>query len=215
MIPMTPVLCMITALDRMGGSEDALVRRVEAASRAGVPLVQVREPALEGRALARLVRRCLAVVDRARTRVVVNERLDVALATGASGVHLREASMPAERVRALTPPAFLVGRSVHSPETAREVSRSGAVDYLIAGTVFRSASKSEGVATGVRALADVVAASTVPVLAVGGVNAANAGEVAGAGASGLAAIDLFAVPDDAELPEILARTRTAFAAGHR
>jgi thiamine-phosphate pyrophosphorylase len=205
---------MITALGRMGGSEDALVRRVAVVSRAGVPLIQVREPGLDGRVLARLVRRCLDAVDAARTRVVVNDRLDVALAAGAQGVHLRERSMPADRVRALTSPGFLVGRSVHSAPAAREASRQP-VDYLIAGTVFASASKPDGPATGAAVLAAVVAASAVPVLGVGGITVANVAEVAGTGASGLAAIDLFAIPHEDELPEIVARARSAFAAVHQ
>ena len=210
---MAPVLCMITGLARMGGSDDALVRRVAAASRAGVPLVQVREPGLDGRRLAQLVRRCLMAVDPARTRVVVNDRLDVALATGAHGVHLREDSVPASRVRPHVPPAFLVGRSVHSAQGAREASRSGAVDYLIAGTVFPSSSKPGGPTIGVAGLADVVSASTLPVLAIGGITADNAGVVAASGASGVAAIDLFAVTDEDALTETVARAQAAFAAG--
>jgi len=188
---------------------------VGAASRAGVPLVQVREAGLDGRRLAELVRRCLDAVDARRTRVVVNDRLDVALAAGAHGVHLREDSIPASRVRAVAPAGFLVGRSVHSTAAAREASGAGGLDYLIFGTVFPSASKPGGTAAGVHALAGAVTASSVPLLAIGGVMASNAGDVAGTGAAGFAAIDLFATGDDAELPRVVAQARATFAAGWR
>src|SRR5688572_7868800 len=91
-----PVACMITDRSRLGaGWEDALVARVAAAARDGVDLVQVRERDLDARVLTRVVERCVAAVARTRTRVLVNDRVDVALAAGAHGVHLRGDSMPA------------------------------------------------------------------------------------------------------------------------
>ena len=169
------------------------MRRVAAAARAGVHLVQVRERDLDGGPLARLVERCVKAVRGTRTRIVVNDRLDVALTTGAHGVHLRADSFDAPRARRIVPSGFLIGQSVHSVAEAAAAD----ADYLIFGTVFPTASKPGRMARGVEALGDVVAATTVPVLAVGGVTCDTASPVAQAGAAGVAGIDLFASgPDD-------------------
>jgi thiamine-phosphate diphosphorylase len=188
-----PVLCLITDRRWSGTrAEDDLVARVGAAARAGVQLIQVRERDLDGGALTRLVSRCVAVVRQTRTRIVVNERTDVALAAGAHGVHLRGDSLPAARVRAIVPPGFLVGRSVHSVAEVQAAAAEGALDYLLFGTVFPTASKAGRAAAGVAALAEAVAATAIPVLAVGGVGIDTAGSVAATGAAGVAAIGLFA-----------------------
>jgi thiamine-phosphate diphosphorylase len=184
---------MITDRRRLGpDGDDLLVRRVAAAARAGVHLVQVRERDLDGGPLQRLVARCVAAVAGTRTRILVNDRLDVALAAGAHGVHLRSDSMPPARARAMAPAGFLIGRSVHGvSEVAAATSGNGA-DYLIFGTVFATPSKPGQPAAGVEALAIVVKATPVPVLAVGGVTKETAARVAQAGAAGIAAIGLFA-----------------------
>src|SRR5215510_12707756 len=124
-----------------GQAEDALVASVEAAARAGIDLVQVRERDLDGGALVRLVARCLDASRHTHTRVLVNDRVDVAMAAGAHGVHLRGDSVPAPRVRAIVPPGFLIGRSIHSREEAARVSVEGGLDYLMFGTVFSTTSK--------------------------------------------------------------------------
>src|SRR5262245_39608437 len=130
---------MISDRRRFGDrGEDALVLAVAAAARAGVGLVQVRGRALDGRALVRLVSRCVEAARGTRTRVLVNDRIDVALAAGASGVHLRGDSVPAPRVRAITPPAFVIGRSVHSVDESRRVADEGGLDYLMFGTDRKS-----------------------------------------------------------------------------
>src|SRR5688572_21057384 len=103
---------MITDRRRFAGAEDALVQRVAAAAAAGVNLVQVRERDLDARDLTRLVARCVSAVQGTRARILVNDRLDVALAAGAHGVHLRGDSLPASRARALAPIGVLIGRSV-------------------------------------------------------------------------------------------------------
>jgi thiamine-phosphate pyrophosphorylase len=149
-----------------------------------------------------------------RTRVVVNERVDVAIACGADGVHLRADSLPAAAVRAIAPPAFLIGRSVH---TATEARASGtAVDYLLAGTVWPTQSKPLDYALlGVTGLAGIVAAAAVPVLAIGGVTIERAGEAAAAGAAGVASIGLFQGPEHGDcrtvhLTETVSRLRRLF-----
>jgi thiamine-phosphate diphosphorylase len=158
---------------------------------AGVDVVQVRERDLESGALVELASELIALIPAGATlRVVINDRLDVALAAGAAGVHLRSDSMPPSAVRSMTPPGFLIGCSVHSPSEAAAIGPDA--DYLIAGTVWESGSKPGGhPVLGIDGLAAVVKAARVPVLAIGGVTAERAAEVAAAGAAGIAAIGLF------------------------
>lgn len=203
---MRPVLCLITDRRRVA-SEDDLIARVAAAARAGVSLVQVRERDLDGGALARLVERCVAAVRGTGTRVLVNDRVDVALAAGAAGVHLRSDSLEASRVRAIAPRGFLVGRSVHDVAAA---ASAGAVDYLLFGTVFDTSSKPGRRASGTEALALVAAATGTPVLAVGGITPDRMREVARAGAAGAAAIGLFAETPLEALPGLIRHMTAAF-----
>lgn len=171
-----------------------MVERVAAAARGRVHLVQIREPDLDGGPLTRLVSACVGAVRGTHTRILVNDRLDVALAAGAHGVHLRADSFGASRVREVAPPPFLVGRSVHSVEDAVAATDEGGLDYLIFGTVFESASKPGRAPAGVAALAAVARATRLPVLAIGGVTRGRIPEVMAAGASGAAAIAMFDTP---------------------
>lgn len=168
----------------------ALARYTAALAHAGVDVVQLRDPAMSDG----LLRRCAAGMAQAaegRTRVVVNERAHVAVVSGADGVHLRASGMPAARARAVVGRA-LVGRSVHEDD-ALEPDEAGAVDYLVFGTVFPSASKAPGhPAVGLDALARTCRRHARPVLAVGGMTAARCADVAARGAAGVAAIGVFA-----------------------
>ena len=189
---MRPVICMITgSIPADAAAIRALVDRIRGAARAGVHLVQVRQRGFEARALTALVEAALEAVRGTPARVVVNERLDVALAAGAHGVHLRGDSVPGVRVRRVAPPPFLIGRSVHSAAEARRAASGGGLDYLVCGTVFPTQSKPGAAGAGAAALAETCAAVPLPVLAVGGITADRLGDVARAGAAGFAAIGLF------------------------
>jgi thiamine-phosphate pyrophosphorylase len=188
------MFCLVTDRHRLapGASLDVgchrLAEQAEWAASVALDLIQVRERDLEAAALARLVDTLVRVTRGSRTRIVVNDRLDVALACGADGVHLRHDSIEVEAARRLSPPGFLVGLSIHAADEAR---LAGPVDYLIAGTVFPTAAKSGAPLLGLAGLADVVRAATAPVLAIGGVGADKLNEIAAAGASGVAGISLF------------------------
>jgi thiamine-phosphate pyrophosphorylase len=170
-----------------------LLRQARYAIDAGIDFVQVRERDLETADLAAMVSDILAMARGTRTRILVNDRLDVALACGAAGVHLRADSVPAAAVRSIAPPRFVIGRSVHA---VSDVAAAGTgVDYLIAGTVWPTSAKpADHPVLGIDGLSGIVRAASVPVLAIGGVTLDRLGEVAVRGSAGVAGIGLFMDP---------------------
>jgi thiamine-phosphate pyrophosphorylase len=190
------MICLVTDRRRLAPADAApgalracLAAQVRHAVDAGIDLVQVRERDLEAGALASLVADLVAMAKGTSTRIVVNDRIDVALACGAGGVHLRASSIPVRAARRLAPAGFLIGRSVHG---VAEASAAADADYLIAGTVFPTASKpAETAWLGIDGLRAIVQAVDRPVLAIGGITAERVGEVASTGAAGWAAIGMF------------------------
>jgi thiamine-phosphate diphosphorylase len=162
---------------------------------AGVDLIQIREKDLPARVLEEMT---LAAVDLAgqkgATKILVNDRLDVALACGAAGVHLPAAGLSVESVKRVSPPGFLVGVSTHSSSQARAAAQSGA-DLIVFGPVFPTQSKPGARAVGVKALAEVVKEVRIPVYALGGIAPDNACDVVGTGAAGVAGISVFTEED--------------------
>ena len=174
---------------------DVLQAQIAGALDGGADLVQVREPDLEARALAWFLRRLFEAVPDSARHVVVNDRSDVAWVTGAAGVHLTERSLDLADIRRLRPAdkKWVTGRSVHDPAMA---ARCRDASYLVAGTVQPSASKPAGwEVLGWAGLAAIVeAAGNTPVVAIGGLAAADAPAVHRAGAIGIAGIGCF-LPD--------------------
>jgi thiamine-phosphate pyrophosphorylase len=175
-----------------------VLEKIEAAARAGVDWIQIREKDLAGRELAALVEDALRAVP-ASCRILINDRLDVACAVRAGGVHLTEQSIPVAEAKRFVrergmPPSFLIGASTHSLEAARAAAESGA-HYVIFGPVFATPSKEiYGAPQGIERLAEVCRSVSIPVFAIGGITERNAGECAAAGVAGLAAIRLFQDP---------------------
>jgi thiamine-phosphate pyrophosphorylase len=202
-----PVICMVTDRHRTG--EPSLLNLIGAAARAGIDVIQIRERDLDAGALVALTMAAIDAVSGTGARVMVNDRLDVALAAGAAGVHLRGDSFPAARVRTMTPAGFLIGRSVHSEDEAADAEAAGGCDYLMFGTVFPSAGKPpHHRAAGLDALTRVCARVRTPVVAIGGITARAAGDVKRAGAAGLAAIGLF--QPESDLVETVRSLRSSF-----
>src|SRR5579864_1233785 len=204
--PITPpAICYVTDRKALVGDKtvSALLDTIRAAAAAGVDWVQIREKDLPARELFALVKEAVAFAsvrpDSIRPRsikVIVNDRLDVALAAGAAGVHLGHASAPVREVvrwcRAGNAPAdFLVGVSCHSLEGAQEAESAGAT-YTYFGPIYETPSKIPfGKPHGVEELAQVASTVTIPVIAIGGVNASNAAECLRTKAAGIAAIRMF------------------------
>jgi thiamine-phosphate pyrophosphorylase len=187
--------------DRRLGDPVELVGRALAGVPAGTALVQLREKDLEGRALFELAAALREVTRRAGARLLVNDRLDVALACGADGVHLPEDGLPVGEARALVPRELLVGASAHDAGAAGAKARAGA-DLVTIGPIWDTPSKAAyGPSLGVAAIARAAAAvdGRAALFAIGGVEtAARADEARRAGAHGVAAIRaVFAASDPA------------------
>jgi thiamine-phosphate pyrophosphorylase len=187
------LLYLITDRRELGPDPEALDRLVELvgdASHAGIDLVQIRERDLTARTLVELCRRAAAAVAGGCTRVLVNDRFDVALAAGLAGVHLTTRSLGPRVVRAVAP-GLLVGASTHSRGDAVRAEAEGA-DVLVCGPVFDTPSKrGMGEPLGPECVRAAARAVRIPVLALGGISRANARE-ASTDMAGLAAIRLFA-----------------------
>jgi thiamine-phosphate pyrophosphorylase len=215
-----PILCYVT--DRknlfagtLSANSAPLAEKIAKLAAAGVDWVQIREKDLPGRELAAVVRQALrgtnaqAETDSRPTRILVNDRLDVALTEGAAGVHLGENSLPVYETKRLVRASvsgrdFLVGVSCHSPESAKSAATSGA-DYVFFGPIFATPSKAAfGEPQGVARLAAICGSLTIPVLAIGGMTLENASACLRAGAAGIAAIRLFQdAPDPAAVVQAL------------
>ncbi len=179
--PLVPRLHLVT--DRRLRGDSGLTALVAEAAAGGLGAVQLREKDLPGGDLLHLAEALLRALG--DTPLLVNERVDVALAAGAAGVHLPAAGLPTPAVRRLVGPDRLVGRSVHSLEEARQAEDEGA-DYVILGTIFATPSKPGRTPAGLPLVREVTAAVRLPVIAIGGIDERNAAAVIGAGAHGVA-----------------------------
>jgi thiamine-phosphate pyrophosphorylase len=168
---------------------------VRAAVDAGISLIQLREKNLTARTLFELTVRSAAITRGTRTRLLVNDRADIARAANADGVHLTTRSIEAAAVRRTFGPDLLVGVSTHSLAEARS-ARDGGADFAVFGPIFETRSKlASGPPVGVEKLREVVQTlSPFPLIALGGITRENAREALSAGASGIAGISLFSDP---------------------
>lgn len=184
--PPLPRICMIS--DGSGGA--MLPDALEAISEGPPCMTLIREKRLQGGELFRLAATAREIPRPAGSRLLVSERMDIALAAGLDGVHLPEEACPTGRLRSAAP-ALVFGRSVHSTAAALEAEASGA-DYLFFSPVWDTPSKRPfGPPQGTEKLREVCRAVSIPVFALGGISIEKVGECMECGAWGIAAIGLF------------------------
>ena len=185
-----PVLLLVT--DRHATAGRDLVTVVERALDAGLPAVQLRDKDLPGRALFVLAERLRVATRRTGALLFVNDRVDVARAVDADGVQLGASTLPVDVARTLLPAGALVGESTHTIDEVRATR----ADFVVFGPVFETPSKrAYGAPQGER-VRDAVAAAPVPLVAIGGIGAENAGGLRAAGVHGVAVIRAILGADD-------------------
>jgi thiamine-phosphate pyrophosphorylase len=161
-------------------------------------MVQLREKDASSREFYEIALELRALTRRLGIPLVINDRVDIALAVGADGLHIGQSDLPLKKARQLAGRGMFIGISAGTVVEALVAERDGA-DYLGAGSVYPTGSKADaGEAIGVRGLADICAAVRIPVVGIGGINAGNAGEAIGAGAAGAAVISAVLSQPDVE-----------------
>lgn len=180
--------------DRKQTNGRPLVEVVHAALDGGLQAVQLREKDLEGGELYRLAAALRELTARYQARLFINDRLDVALAVDADGVHLGQASVPVSTARQLLGPGQLIGVSTHSLD---EITAAAGADFLLFGPIYFTPSKAEyGAPQGVGPLRSAVLHSPAPVFAIGGIKLAQIPEVLAAGAHGIGVITAISAAQD-------------------
>ena len=198
-----PITYLITSGETRGPTTPSskefarLLKLIQAAVAARISLVQIREKKLTAKVVYELALRAAAITRGSSTRLLINDRADIASVAGADGVHLTTRSIEAGVIRENFGDDFLIGVSTHSLAAARQARADGA-DFLVFGPVFETASKQiYGPPAGLDKLREIALDLwPFPVLALGGVTTDNAKTCIQAGASGVAGISLFSEAGD-------------------
>ncbi|UCF88750.1 MAG: thiamine phosphate synthase [bacterium] len=194
--PFNPLLYLVTDPDlSLGRPEEEVVRR---AVSAGVTMVQYRDKGTTTRRRIEKTRLLAAICRDTGVALVVNDRLDVALVGGADGVHLGQDDMELADARRIAGDAFIIGISVTTVEEAMQAEAAGA-DYLGANGVFPTGTKTDlGEPLGLEGVSMLASATSLPMVAIGGIKDSNAGEVISAGADGVAVVSYIVSAEDIE-----------------
>lgn len=185
---LAPRLRLIVITDAGIAAPRSIEEVVSEALRAGAPAIQLRDKGAEPRSLLEQARRLRELTRDRHALFIVNDRLDVALAADADGVHLGPDDLPVAAVRDVAPPGFIVGCSSDDPEVAAAAVRDGA-DYIGCGTVYPTSTKPEaGQVIGAAGLDRVAARVEAPVVGIGGITVGRAAELAATRATGIAVI---------------------------
>ena len=189
----------------------ALIDCVREALEGGVTLVQYRAKTASSAEMYAEALQLKALCDSFNVPLIINDRLDIAMAVGAAGVHLGQDDLPCAAARKLLGEDYIIGVSAHNPAEAKAALQSGA-DYLGCGAVFGTATKADVKKLGTDGLAAICKAKGLPVVGIGGVTADNYREVRAAGADGAAIVSgILAQPDICTTVEAIAKLSQEFA----
>lgn len=188
----------------------ALIDCVREALEGGVTLVQYRAKTASSAEMYAEAQELKALCDSFKVPLIINDRLDIAMAVGAAGVHLGQDDLPCAAARKLLGEDYIIGVSAHNPAEAKTALQSGA-DYLGCGAVFGTATKADVKKLGTDGLAAICKAKGLPVVGIGGVTADNYREVRAAGADGAAIVSgILAQPDIRTTVEAIAKVSQEF-----
>lgn len=189
----------------------ALIDCVREALEGGVTLVQYRAKTASSAEMYNEALQLKALCDSFNVPLIINDRLDIAMAVGAAGVHLGQDDLPCAVARRILGEEYLIGVSAHNPTEAKAALQSGA-DYLGCGAVFGTATKADVKKLGTDGLAAICREKGLPVVGIGGVTADNYREVRAAGADGAAIVSgILAQPDISATVEAIAKISQEFA----
>ena len=178
--------------------EEEFLRRVEAALKGGVTLMQIREKDRSTREYMALAKRTHELAEKYGVPLIVDDRLDVAMAIGAEGVHLGQSDMPIDVARRIYGSEKIIGATAKTVPQALEAYGQGA-DYLGVGAIFPTTTKVKTILTSVDTLRDICAAVPIPVNAIGGLNKGNVDVLAGVPIAGVCVVSAIMKADDPEL----------------
>jgi thiamine-phosphate pyrophosphorylase len=170
--------------------------------------LQLREKERDGRDFYRLAGKVNDLARKYGVPLLIDDRVDIAMAVGAAGVHVGQSDIPVHAARSLLGPAAIVGATAKTVEQALEAEAQGA-DYLGVGAIYPTTTKVKTILTSVETLAAIVAAVQIPVVAIGGLHAGNLGVLRGSGASGIAVVSAIMKREDTRVAveEIIAAFR--------
>lgn len=189
----------------------ALIDCVREALEGGVTLVQYRAKTASSAEMYAEALQLKALCDSFNVPLIINDRLDIAMAVGAAGVHLGQDDLPCTAARKLLGEDYIIGVSAHNPAEAKAALQSGA-NYLGCGAVFGTATKADVKKLGTEGLAAICKAKGLPVVGIGGVTADNYREVRAAGADGAAIVSgILAQPDIRATVKAIAKVSQEFA----
>lgn len=172
--------------DRKIGAPKNLIEQTKELLAGGATAIQLRDKELSGRKLLETATEMARLCKEAGALFIVNDRLDIAILSGAHGLHIGQSDIPLAEAKKLSPPSFIIGVSAQTIEEARLAEKQGA-DYLGIGAVFPTSTK-EAEALGLTGTARVASATSLPSVAIGGINLENAAEIMKTGVSGLSLI---------------------------
>ena len=210
--PFDPMLYLVTDSGTLAPED--FFSRVDAACRGGATLVQLREKERGGRDYLALARRVKEITDRYHIPLVIDDRVDVALACGAAGVHVGQSDLPVREARALIGPEGIVGATAKTVEQARAAAAAGA-DYLGVGAIYPTTTKVITVLTPVDTLRDICRAVSIPAVAIGGLNADNCGVLEGVPIAGIAVVSAIMKADSPAAAAAALRARVTAMIGRQ
>lgn len=201
-----PNYSLTLVTDRLRMSTDTLERAVEQALIGGCTMIQLREKNCSSKEFYQLAHSIKAVTDKYRTPLIINDRIDIALAVDAAGVHIGQSDIPAEAARKLLGADRLLGVSATCVEEAQKAARAGA-DYLGVGALFPSRTKTDALSVSMDELLKIRQSVSLPIVVIGGICKENAAQFRPLGIDGIAVVSaIIAQPDimqaTAELKEL-------------